>query len=52
MEKGSISEKFSVIHEHWRPKVVAQLNGQEVKLVKLQGAFPWHHLSMRMRCSW
>jgi mannose-6-phosphate isomerase-like protein (cupin superfamily) len=43
MEKGSISEKFSVIQEHWRPKVVAQLNGQEVKLVKLQGAFPWHH---------
>lgn len=43
MEKGSISEKFSAIHEHWRPKVIAQLNGQEVKLVKLQGAFPWHH---------
>jgi len=43
MEKGSISEKFSAIHEQWRPKVVAQLNGQEVKLVKLQGAFPWHH---------
>ena len=24
-------------------KVVAQLNGQEVKLVKFQGVFPWHH---------
>ena len=32
-----------MIHEHWRPKVVAQLNGQEVKLVKFQGVFPWHH---------
>lgn len=32
-----------MIHEHWRPKVVAQLNGQEVKLVKFQGTFPWHH---------
>ena len=32
-----------MIHEHWRPKVVAQVNGQEVKLVKVQGVFPWHH---------
>jgi mannose-6-phosphate isomerase-like protein (cupin superfamily) len=35
-------EKFALIHEHWRPKVVAQLNGQEVKLVKFCGVFPWH----------
>ena len=32
-----------MIHEHWRPKVVAQLNGQEVKLVKFKGPFTWHH---------
>jgi len=32
-----------MIQEHWRPKVVAELNGQEVKLVKLLGVFPWHH---------
>jgi mannose-6-phosphate isomerase-like protein (cupin superfamily) len=43
MEKVNISEDLSTISEHWRPKVVAQLNGQEVKLVKFQGAFPWHH---------
>jgi len=43
MSKSSLSEKFAMIHEHWRPKVVAQLNGQEVKLVKFQGVFPWHH---------
>jgi mannose-6-phosphate isomerase-like protein (cupin superfamily) len=42
MNKASLAEKFGLIHEHWRPKVVAQLNGQEVKLVKFQGAFPWH----------
>src|SRR5216684_4404213 len=41
--KLSLSEKFAMIGEHWRPKVVAQLNGQEVKLVKVQGVFPWHH---------
>lgn len=42
MNKGSLTEKFALIHEHWRPKVVAQLNGQEMKLVKFHGVFPWH----------
>jgi len=42
MTKSSLDEKFALIHEHWRPKVVAQLNGQELKLVKLAGVFPWH----------
>ena len=40
---ASLDENFSRISEHWRPKVIAELNGQEVKLVKLQGEFPWHH---------
>ena len=39
----SLTEKFALIAEHWRPKVVAQLNGQELKLVKFAGTFPWHH---------
>ena len=43
MEKVNLAEKFALIEEHWRPKVVGELNGQEVKLVKFQGAFPWHH---------
>ena len=42
MNKASLAEKFALIHEHWRPKVVAELNGQEVKLVKFAGVFPWH----------
>jgi mannose-6-phosphate isomerase-like protein (cupin superfamily) len=42
MNKASLTDKFSLIQEHWRPKVVAQLNGQEVKLVKFAGEFPWH----------
>ena len=41
--KTSLAEKFSLIDEHWRPKVVAELNGQELKLVKCSGVFPWHH---------
>ena len=42
MQPISLSEKFALINEHWRPKVVASLNGQEVKLVKFCGTFPWH----------
>jgi mannose-6-phosphate isomerase-like protein (cupin superfamily) len=42
MGKVNLAEKFALINEHWRPKVVGELNGQEVKLVKFQGKFPWH----------
>jgi mannose-6-phosphate isomerase-like protein (cupin superfamily) len=42
MEKVTINEKFAMFEEHWRPKVVAELNGQELKLVKVAGVFPWH----------
>lgn len=41
--KVNLAEKFALINEHWRPKVVGELNDQEVKLVKFQGEFPWHH---------
>ena len=43
MDPVNIDQKFSQFSEHWRPKVVASLNGQEVKLVKVKGVFPWHH---------
>jgi len=42
MEKISLAEKFALFQEHWRPKVIALLNGQEIKLIKVQGEFPWH----------
>lgn len=42
MNKVSIPDKFALFTEHWRPKLAAELNGQEVKLVKAQGVFPWH----------
>ena len=43
MNKINLTEKLGLIHEHWRPKVVGELNGQEVKLVKFKGTFVWHH---------
>ncbi len=43
MRKVNLTEKFASFAEHWRPKVVGELNGQEVKLVKFKGEFLWHH---------
>ena len=42
MEKININQKFSLFTDHWSPKIVGELNGQQVKLVKLQGEFTWH----------
>lgn len=41
--KVVLAEKFGRIHEHWSPRIVGELNGQHVKLVKFQGEFVWHH---------
>ncbi len=42
MEKVNLAEKFSLFNEHWSPKIVSELNGHQVKLVKFQGEFVWH----------
>ena len=38
----NLDEKFALFSEHWRPKVITALNGQEIKLIKAEGEFPWH----------
>jgi len=43
MEKVNIREKLALFSDHWNPRVVGELNGQHVKLVKFQGEFVWHH---------
>jgi mannose-6-phosphate isomerase-like protein (cupin superfamily) len=43
MEKVNLTQKLGLFHELWKPKIVAELNGQHVKLVKLKGEFMWHH---------
>jgi mannose-6-phosphate isomerase-like protein (cupin superfamily) len=43
MNKVNLLEKFSLFSEKWDPKIVGELNGQLVKLVKFEGAFVWHH---------
>jgi len=43
MEKVNLAEKFGLFDAYWSPKVVGELNGQYVKIAKLQGSFVWHH---------
>lgn len=43
MDKVNLADKFGSFSERWSPKVIAALNGQEVKLAKFEGEFPWHH---------
>ena len=40
--KVNIREKLALFHDHWSPRIVGELNGQHVKLVKFQGEFVWH----------
>jgi mannose-6-phosphate isomerase-like protein (cupin superfamily) len=42
MEKVNLREKLGLFSERWSPKIVGELNGQHVKLVKLEGEFVWH----------
>jgi len=43
MHKVNLREKLEHIPDYWHPRIVAELNGQDVKLAKLQGEFIWHH---------
>ena len=42
MNKVNLLHKFSLFNDHWSPKIAGELNGQQVKLVKLKGEFFWH----------
>jgi mannose-6-phosphate isomerase-like protein (cupin superfamily) len=42
-EKVSLVQKFAQFTEQWSPKVVGSVNGHQVKVVKFQGPFVWHH---------
>lgn len=42
INKVNIAEKLSHISDHWNPRVAGELNGQQVKLVKVSGEFIWH----------
>ena len=44
VNKVNIHEKLALINDYWNPKVVGEINGQQVRLVKLLGDdFDFHH---------
>ncbi|GAA5512572.1 hypothetical protein Dcar01_01288 [Deinococcus carri] len=43
MDPVNLVEKFGQFDDAWNPRVVAELNGQQVKVAKLRGEFVWHH---------
>jgi mannose-6-phosphate isomerase-like protein (cupin superfamily) len=43
IDKVNLAAGFARISEHWSPKIAGELNDFQVKLVKLQGEFVWHH---------
>ena len=42
MDKVNITDKLSYFQDHWNPRIVGELNGQQVKLAKFLGEFIWH----------
>jgi mannose-6-phosphate isomerase-like protein (cupin superfamily) len=42
MDRISLAEKLALFQDHWNPRIVGELNGQHVKLVKFRGEFVWH----------
>jgi mannose-6-phosphate isomerase-like protein (cupin superfamily) len=42
IDKVVLADKLAQFNEHWSPRIVGELNGQHVKLVKFQGEFVWH----------
>ena len=42
MEKVNLADKFATFSETWQPRIVGELNGQHVKIVRLEGEFVWH----------
>ena len=42
MKKINFKEKFSKFTDHWSPKVIAEMNDYQFKIVKIKGSFTWH----------
>ena len=41
-DKVKLTQKLAAFSEHWRPKIVAELNDYEIQVVKVKGEFVWH----------
>ncbi len=52
MDKIDVSAAFDTFSSHWTPHILAELNGQHVKIAKLLGAFEWHHHDQEDELFW
>jgi mannose-6-phosphate isomerase-like protein (cupin superfamily) len=43
MHKVNLAQKLRQFSERWSPRIVGELNGQQIKVAKLEGEFVWHH---------
>jgi mannose-6-phosphate isomerase-like protein (cupin superfamily) len=43
IRKINIGDKFDLFKDYWSPKIIAELNGQDIKLAKVKGEFVWHN---------
>ena len=43
MDKINLRQRLALINDHWNPRIIGELNGQYLKLVKFKGPFTWHH---------
>ena len=43
MNKVNLAEAFSTFSDYWNPRIAGQINNFQLKVVKLNGAFDWHH---------
>ena len=43
MESINVREKLNLIYDHWNPRIIGELNGQQVKVAKIEGEFVWHN---------
>jgi mannose-6-phosphate isomerase-like protein (cupin superfamily) len=43
IKKVNIKEKFNHFSDYWNPRIIGELNGQEVRIAKIHGEFTWHH---------
>ena len=43
MEKINLKKKLSKFSDHWAPRIIAEMNDYQFKLVKIQGEFVWHN---------
>lgn len=43
MQVINLNEKFSLFNDYWNPKIIGELNGQDIKLAKVKGEFVWHN---------